>query len=314
MINPVDILAFGMVTIDTFHEVDAYPPENTRTRIQNRSRHVVGNAACAMAAAARLGATAGLIGRLGTDEYSQFVRRQLTECQVDQSRIAEHTDCGPTLADVIVSRQTGSRTILTDHSGTRPLEPDEIKADWFDGVKVLLLDHAQLDTAVRAAELARQRGIPVVTDVEQVGDSLEALRALSGHFICGEDFAKRYTGCPDAITAVRELRKHPMHRVVAVTAGSDGCYWSEANDGRVWHQPACTVDAVNTTGCGDVFRGVYCYGLAAGWDLQRRMIWSTMAAGHMATQNGDWSALPTLKDLAKTLRDAPPPLKQIVWE
>ena len=40
-------------------------------------------------------------------------------------------------------------------------------------------------------------------------------------------------------------------------------------DGRIIRMPAFKVEAVDTTGAGDVFHGGYIFGLLQGWGLER---------------------------------------------
>ena len=72
---------------------------------------------------------------------------------------------------------------------------------------------------------------------------------------------------------------------------------SRETGAAVRHQPACRVQVVDTTGCGDVFHGAYAAALARGHRLSRAIRMATAAAGFKATQPGgrrgipDWAAV-----------------------
>jgi ribokinase len=76
-----------------------------------------------------------------------------------------------------------------------------------------------------------------------------------------------------------------------VTLGGDGCRF----DGRVF--AAETVDAVDTTGCGDAFCGVMAASLARGLAMEAAIPLAQKAAGTTATRRGAFASLPTRAEL-----------------
>ena len=74
------------------------------------------------------------------------------------------------------------------------------------------------------------------------------------------------TGQDDPAEAVLGLMSGDR-KVAVVTAGDEGCWYCDGGESR--HVPAFTVDVVDTTGCGDVFHGVYAAALAEGIELRR---------------------------------------------
>jgi len=78
-----------------------------------------------------------------------------------------------------------------------------------------------------------------------------------------------------------------------VTSGAQGCWYSERG-GAVRHFPAFQVQAVDTTGCGDVFHGAYAACMAWGYGVERAIEVASAAAAIKATQPGGRSGIPTL--------------------
>jgi sugar/nucleoside kinase (ribokinase family) len=125
------------------------------------------------------------------------------------------------------------------------------------------------------------------------------LLALVDHIVMSEDFALRLTQTAQPDEAARKLWT-PARSLVAVTCGEAGCHFTE--DGvNVQHQAAFKVDAVDTTGCGDVFHGAYAAALAKGMPAGERIRFASAAAALKATQSGGQAGAPTLAQLQSFL-------------
>src|SRR5690606_13653218 len=94
-------------------------------------------------------------------------------------------------------------------------------------------------------------------------------------------FACRIASAPDAPSAASALW-HGGRSAVIVTCGADGCWYTDGGTAR--HFPAVPVRARDTSGCGDVFHGVYAAWLARGLPLEERTRAATEAAGYKAAE------------------------------
>jgi sulfofructose kinase len=96
--------------------------------------------------------------------------------------------------------------------------------------------------------------------------------------------------------------------VVVVTCGAVGCWSVTAeHDSQPRHHPAFPVTTTDTTGCGDVFHGAYAAALAAGQEVNERIVFASAAAALRASQGGfpDRSAVEAFLSL-HTLNASPP--------
>jgi ribokinase len=296
-----DVIGLGVIAVDEMLYVDSYPPADGKKFLTGRRRQGGGNTSCALAAAARLGSRCAILGRLGDDELSRFAREHLARAGVDLSYVLHDASCGPIYALIVVSADTGARAIFVDPASIKPLEQEELRPEWFQGAKVLMVDHLYPAAILPAIRLARRLGLQVVSDIELEMPELAEIRAGVDHFICSTEFALPYTGQQDPRAACEMLSCSAPHKTVVVTAGNDGCYWRTPDAPAVTHVPAHRIEPVDTTGCGDVFHGAFCHGLAEGWDIERIVHFANAAAAVKATRTGGWAAVPSREEVARIL-------------
>jgi ribokinase len=67
--------------------------------------------------------------------------------------------------------------------------------------------------------------------------------------------------------------------------------------------PAFEVDAVDTTGAGDVFHGGYVYGLLRNWGLVRTLTFASACAAMKCTKVGGRAGIPRLEEVLAFLRE-----------
>jgi ribokinase len=304
-INPRwDILGFGAVAVDDLLYVDHYPQPNSKMRIQGRRREGGGLTGTALVAAARLGAKVAYGGVLGHDELSRFTIQELEREGVDCSSILRRDKAQPFYSTIIVVQPTAQRTVLSYAGGVHQIRPEEISDELIANCRVLFVDHTVVEGGLRAVELAHRHNIPVTGDFEaerhpRVYDLMDRV----DHLVIGVDFARQVTGKSNPEEMVRALA-NPDRACCVVTAGERGCWYSE-RDNEVHQFPAFHVQAVDTTGCGDVFHGAYAACIAQGESVNRAIQIATTAAGIKATHSGGRSGIPDRTTIDRFLSASP---------
>lgn len=298
----VDVLGLGAVAVDDILYLPAYPEADAKMRIVRRERHGGGLAATALVAASRLGARCAYAGTLGTDELSSFSRAVFRAEGVDASLLVEREEARPIHATILVDTRTGSRTILIDLPRLTGADPDLPAEEVIRSCRVLLLDHLGVPGMIRAASLAREAGIPTVADFEP-SDSprFPELVGLADHLILSADFAASLTGAPGPAAAAEALWDGERAAVV-VTCGAEGSWHLCAETGgKPLHRAAFRVQAVDTTGCGDVFHGAYAVALCRGMGMEERIGFASAAAALKVGQPGGQRGAPTRRQVEELL-------------
>lgn len=292
-----DVLAFGAVAVDDLLYVDEYPQQGSKMQVTERRREGGGLAGTALCAASKLGARTAWAGVLGDDELSQFSRDDLRRYGVDCAQILFEKEARPHYSVIIVHRPTGARTILALHDGVQEFPIACVTEEFIASCRVLFVDHHGIETALKAAHLARRLHIPVVADVERFTEGLEELLPLVDHLIVGFDFARQLTGEEKAQDMARQLSKG--RTCGAVTQGENGCWFGA--QGAILHQPAFKVAVVDTTGCGDVFHGAYAACLARGDSMANAIRIASACAALKAKNFGGRAGIPGVEDVRKFL-------------
>lgn len=295
-----DILGLGAVAIDHLVYVEEYPPPNTKCAVLRSEQQCGGLTATALVAASRLGARCAFAGTLGDDDGSRFVMDAMQRDGIDLSHVVRRAEAGPIRSVIIVGIQHATRNVFPEHPAVTGADSNLPPAEVIRTARVLFVDHLGVEGMLRAATIAREARIPVVSDIERDDSPRFAeLFALVDHAVMSWEFAQNLTGAETPDQAARGLWT-PSRRLVAVTHGEDGCWFTE-DGATVHHLPAFKVNVVDTTGCGDVFHGAYCAALAMGMSAPERIRFASAAAALKATVRGGQAGAPRLEQVKRLL-------------
>jgi sugar/nucleoside kinase (ribokinase family) len=84
---------------------------------------------------------------------------------------------------------------------------------------------------------------------------------------------------------------------LCVTLGADGAMLLE--DDRLHHVPAPRVNAIDTTGAGDIFRAAFIYGLLQSQSPVEILGFATAAAALGCTREGAMDAVPSVDEVSR---------------
>ncbi len=290
----IDVLGLGCAAVDDLLYVDAYPAPDSKAPVRARERQCGGLVLTALVAAARMECRCAYAATLGDDDYSQAVVARLDEEGIDTALLRRHSDARPVRSTIIVAPGRQGRTILYELDGVVGTDTTWPEEDAIRRARLLLIDHFGVAGMIRAAGIARAAGIPVVADFEKADDPrLPELLGLVDHLILSRDFASQVTGRSEPSDAVRALWTS-RRRAAVVTCGDQGCWFISDDQPAVpRHEPALAVEAVDTTGCGDVFHGAYAAALVHGLPVAGAVRFATVAAGLKATCRGGQEGIPS---------------------
>ena len=274
-------------------------------------------------AAAKLGAEAAFVGRLGDDLFGEFILRALEAVGVETSAVLRQPPpTRTTLAFVEVS-EDGDREFTFYRSvpaADELLSPEDIKPETLSGASFVNFGSIPLiKDPVRSAthafaQLAREMDVPVAFDVnlrrhlwesmETARETIEPILDLSTIVKLSDDELSPVLGTEDVEEGAKILLDRGAS-LVLISMGDAGAFYATQEFGG--GMPTFEIDrVVDATGAGDAFLAATLTHLSEspGWlsdeAVVREAVRRGTAAGALAcTDYGAMRALPTREELER---------------
>jgi sulfofructose kinase len=281
-VPPVDLVGLGLNATDTLIPLPRYPEPGSKVAFRSATILPGGQVASVIAACQSWGVRTRYVGKLGEDEAAKLHLREFERLGAEAQILVAPGAASP--QSIILVDPSGERTVLNHRDDRLTISPGELRREWIVNARVLHLDGYDTEAATLAARWARDAGVEVVADLDEMYPGVEDLLALVDHIIVSRDFPERLTGEPDLLDALRRMHERFHPQLTAATLGPGGVL---AWDGRRAHAiPAYRVPVVDTTGAGDIFHAGFIYGLLQGWPLDRRLRFGCAAAALNCTAVG----------------------------
>ncbi|MCD8138335.1 MAG: PfkB family carbohydrate kinase [Planctomycetaceae bacterium] len=301
----IQILGLGISTIDDLLVVSHHPQPNEKQQVLSRTRQCGGLTGSALVAASRLGVACGHVISLGDGELSRFLRQTMAREGVTLFENRPTPEVEPYLSIIIIEQGTGERSIMWDNSRSAAPAMGETETALALQADCLFVDHLYAEAVLDVVAEARRRGVAVVGDFERTAPGSLDLMALTNHLIIPYHYAREVLGSGvEADEAASRLAAEPGRTLACVTDGTRGAWYALGRDPQtVCHQAPFPMETVvDTTGCGDVFHGVYAAGLVRGLDPRQRLVEASAAAAIKTRYAGAQAGAPTLSELRAFLQ------------
>jgi sugar/nucleoside kinase (ribokinase family) len=237
-------------------------------------------------------------GCIGSDEAGEAVIASLEKEGVSTEHVVRVRKGRTPVAFGLVDGVTGERRLLFYPGTGAPADLRRFPWAQVKRAKAIVLDQWWLALCIEVARRAKAAGVPVVADLIPADYLSELLTHVDVVFAPRPPELKRSNARGVAPILERMHRYGPS--VVGITLGAEGC-WYSVGEGPV-HQPAFSVEAVDTTGAGDTFHGAIAYGLARGWDVPRTVEFASAVAALKCRALGGRPGIPRLKEALAFLR------------
>ena len=305
---PPRVVVVGSINMDLVIRL-AKLPRPGQTVVARESVEVPGGKGANQAvAAARLGASVSMVGRVGDDGFGERLRAGLASAGVDVRHVIETEQCASGLA-VVTVEDSGENAIAVVPGANGRLSAEDV-ADAEKTIRsadlLLVQLEAPLETVAAAASLARRHQVLTVLDPAPAPASLpDGLFPVD--VLCpNESEAAAMTGASletpgDVERAAIELRRLGARHAV-VTLGSRGAMLCSGDgDDTCLTIPASKIEPVDTTAAGDAFAAALGVWLATGHNIAEAVRFACAAGAIAASRPGAQPAMPTRAEIMAML-------------
>ena len=315
-----DIICLGEALVDMVSDQPGIGLVQS-TSFEKAAGGAVTNVAAGVAV---LGASAGLVAKVGEDHFGEFLRQTLWDCGVDLEQFFLTPDFATQLAFVALDdKGVPDFSFHVKQSADQMLTAEELdplyirQAEVFHFGSISLIAEPSRSATLRAIELAREAGLLISYDPNlrpPLWPSLDAAheRICEAVELCdvikvSEEELTFITGKEDPGPGIAALWEMGPELIV-VTRGPDGCFFF--NGGDVVEAPGFEVPVDETTGCGDAFvAAMLVWMLEAehdvsdlgGDDLEAMFRFANAAGALTATGKGAIPSLPTREEVHELL-------------
>jgi ribokinase len=274
-------------------------------------------------AAARLGASVYLIGRVGTDTFGDAFFSALSNEGIDNVHLTRDPNTGTGTACVMIGTDTGQNAIIVlpraNLALTAEMVEEAIQSTLSQSPAVIntsiFMAQCEMRMATIAAGLRFAHGAGMTTIFNAAPVPREPfpddLFACVDILIVNESeaggLAETTVDTPQGArrAATRLLTKGVKHTII--TLGAQGCVWStnEYGKGQISHRwiRSIPVTQVDATAAGDAFCGALAARLAEGSVMSEALHWASAAGAVAVTRLGALPSLPTTEEVEALLKE-----------
>lgn len=280
------VLGIGNATLDIIHLVDCYPGENDEVRCHSRILRPGGNVANTLVVLGQLGLSCRWAGMLVDNAEGDLVADDLSRHGIDISASECLGKGSMPLSSVIISKQTGSRTIthfrdLPEYSFSAFSKIDLKPLDWLhfegrnvDGIRQMLKRVREISPGVRCS-----------LEIEKPRDGIESLFPLADVLMFSRNYAGA-RGFADPLALLQSVRADCSEADLFCAWGDAGAV-ALGRDGREYRHPAVMpARVVDTLGAGDTFNAGIISGYLDALNIEAILARACRLAGNKCGQPG----------------------------
>ena len=245
--------------------------------------------------AAHCGAEVHFVGKLGRDLFGDSIAENFKKLGID-SEYVERSDTPNGVAHIWVDANGENRIIIIPGANHEIESKKAIEAiESIAGLAVVVAQcEIKQEVTLAAFSAAKKRGCVTILNPAPYQPLSEELLAVTDWIIPNETEFKELLGQDP--TSDEGLKKFRPGKNSIVTLGSEGAVLI-TSDGNLTRVSAPKVNAVDTTGAGDAFVGVFAFGLASGKNPEDAMKLGIKVASMSVTRKGAQSSYPSQAEI-----------------
>ena len=289
-----DVVGVGINATDTIIRLPHLPTIDSKIEVLAAEVKPGGQVASAMVACCRWGLRVRYAGKIGDDAVGEFQRAEMKREGVEAHWI-QARGCASQIAYILVDEPSGERSVLWKRDPAIALRPSDLRREWIRGAGALLVDGHDTKAASRVSRWAREMRVPVVGDFDNRYAGVEELLEYVDFPVTSRDFPGRLMGEANLLRALPMMHAKFSFRLSCATIGRLGAIAWDGERFLLCH--GFRVNAIDTTGAGDIFHGAFLYGLLRGWSVEEILDFSCAAAALNCTAPGARGGIAPLRQI-----------------
>jgi sugar/nucleoside kinase (ribokinase family) len=298
------ILCIGMPVRDLMFRVEGVPERGAKTNASHFVEVCGGNGLNAAITISRLGGHALLTGPMGDarESANKFIFEQLAHEGIDATHLVHMKGLVTPVSGIMID-PSGERTlaVFRDPQLWKVRLPDSEKL--LKDCDAILIESRCAEFATALCAEARQRGIPVIVDVDRPMSLREELLTASSHLIFSSESLRATAGISNDAEALGKIAQLTPS-FLAGTRGPLGTVWLDEQQ-HLRETPAFPVQPVDTLGAGDVFHGAFTLAITEKRDVPSALRFASAAAALKCTRHGGALACPQRSEVEALLSQTP---------
>ena len=306
----ISVVVLGGINMDLVTFAPRFP-EAGETVVGSRFlTYPGGKGANQAVAAARMGAGAAMVGRVGDDLFGQQLIDSLAASGVDVSGVAVEPGASSGIAVINIDASSQNRIVQIPgaNHACGEAEGERVRRA-LQGASFLLLQlEVSVELSFDVARAAAALGRTVMLDPGPARPLPREFYSCCHIITPNETEAQALVGFPvidraSAAGAAHELVGRGVD-IAIIKLGAQGAYYATREGGE--YVPPIGVEAVDSVAAGDAFNGALAASLAAGEDLDRAMRVATAAGALAVTKFGAQDSMPLKEEVENLLLERGP--------
>ncbi len=297
-----DVVGFGTNAVDHLVRVPMYPAFNSKVELTQFAEAPGGEVASTMVGLSRLGFSTAYIGKFGGDHAGRLGLSSLIDEGVNVSATETVADARTQIAYIIIDGTSGERTVIWHRDRMLAYGADAVPFETALSGRVLHLTPHDTAACIRLASAARERGIIVSIDIDNIFDGVRELLPVVDICTASSDLPAKMFGITEPAAGLQKIVTEFGCPVVGMTLGDQGSLF--LCNGEYVETPGFPVPGgcIDTTGAGDAFRAGFLAGFLRGEDIGESALIANAVASLKCRALGARTSLPNTDELTKMLK------------
>lgn len=303
----MDVLSLGIFVVDVLgRPIDTFPEKGKLVLFDELEIHAGGCANNTAIALARLGISAGAMGKIGSDAFGDLVLQTLTENCVNTAGIQRDVNTNTSFTFVAIASD-GERTFYHYIGANGELCEGDLNWETIKTAKILHIAGAlvmpRFDGQPMANVLQKAKALGITTSLDTAWDAtgkwLETLAPCLPYidiFLPSLLEAQNLTGISELRNITQFLMNYGIS-TVGIKMGEQGSYVRTAE--TELFVPAYPVNVIDATGAGDAYVAGFLAGKIMDWELKATAELASATGAACVTAIGTTAGIQNLEETLK---------------